>query len=362
MNSQTQKSKVVVLRTSPSTVLDTYAKVMHIAEYEKYISKDIDTLIKLNLSWTKYFPACSSEPWQVEGVVKTLIEDGFSGEKLFPVENKTVVTKPLKGAVNNKWLPIFDKYGLDFTPLPDVEWIKYEFKHELLKLDQIFPEGIEIPKMFIGKNIIHLPTLKTHGHSQTTGAIKNAFGGLLKEIRHYAHKYIHEVLVDLVIMQKELHPGIFAVMDGTVCGDGAGPRTMVPKIKNFILASADSVAIDAVAAKMMGYNPMDIPYICMCDEMGLGVGNPNRIEILGENIDDVNFGFTTKKSLVIWGDQMLRKGFLRFLEKPLLHSPLVIWAPFASNLYHDFLWYPTIGKKRIRNFMETEWGGLFQKY
>jgi len=229
-------------------------------------------------------------------------------------------------------------------------------------LNEIWPEGVEIPKMFIGKNIIHLPTLKTHGHSQTTGAIKNAFGGLLKQVRHYAHKYIHEVLVDLVIMQKQLHPGIFSVMDATVCGDGAGPRTMLPRIKNFILASADSVAIDAIAAKMMGYNPMEIPYIRMCDEMGLGTGNPDNIEILGQDISDVNFGFTTKRSLVIWGDQMLRKGFLRFLEKPLLHSPLVIWAPFASNLYHDFLWYPTIGKKRICEFMKTEWGQLFQKY
>ena len=362
MNSETQKSKVVVLRTSPSTVLDTYAKVMHIAEYEKYISKDIDTLIKLNLSWTKYFPACSSEPWQVEGVIKTLEGDGFSREKLLPVENKTVVTNPMKGAHNNKWIPVLKKYGLNFTSLPEVEWVKYEFKHKLLKLSQIFPDGIEIPKMFIGKNIIHLPTLKTHGHSQTTGAIKNAFGGLLKEVRHYAHKYIHEVLVDLMIMQKEIHPGIFAVMDGTVCGDGAGPRTMVPKIKNFILASADCVAIDAVAAKMMGYTPMKIPYIRMCHEIGLGIGKLDEIEILGEDISNVNFGFTTKKSFVIWGDQMLRKGFLRFLEKPLLHPPLIVWAPFASNLYHDFFWYPTIGRKRIREFMKTEWGKLFERY
>jgi uncharacterized protein (DUF362 family) len=361
MDSQ-KKSRVAVLKTSPQTVLDTYRKIMDLAEYKKFISRGIDTLIKLNLSWTKYFPACSSEPWQVEGVVKTLIEDGFSAERLLPVENKTVVTNPVKGAQNNKWMSVLKKYGLDFTPLTDVEWVKHKFKHKLLKLDKIFPEGIEIPKMFIGKNIIHLPTLKTHGHSQTTGAIKNAFGGLLKQERHYAHKYIHEVLVDLVIMQKELHPGIFAVMDGTVCGDGAGPRTMIPRVQNFILASADSVAIDSVAAKMMGYNPMEIPYISMCDEMGLGAGNPDKIQILGENIDDVNFGFTTKKSFVIWGDQMLRKGFLRFLEKPLLHSPLVVWAPFASNLYHDFLWYPTIGRNRIRKFMKTDWGRLFRSY
>ncbi|MHC4158242.1 MAG: DUF362 domain-containing protein [Planctomycetota bacterium] len=362
MNSQAPKSKVAVLKTSPESVLDIYRQIMHLAEYEKVISKDNNTLIKLNLSWTKYFPACSSQPWQLEGLVKTLLEDGFPEDRLLPVENKTVVTNPVKGAQNNKWLPVLQKYGLNFTPLPDVEWVKYDFKRELLKVNEIWPEGVEIPKMFLGKNVIHLPTLKTHGHSQTTGAIKNAFGGLLKEVRHYAHKYIHEVLVDLVIMQKELHPGIFAVMDATVCGDGAGPRTMLPKIQNFILASADSVAIDAVAAKMMGYNPMEIPYIRMCDEMGLGTGNPDNIEILGEDISDVNFGFETRKSLVIWGDQMLRKGFLRFLEQPLLHSPLVAWAPFASNLYHDFLWYPTIGKKRIDEFMKTEWGKLFQEY
>jgi uncharacterized protein (DUF362 family) len=334
MNYQTQKSRVAVLKTTPQTVLDTYREVMHLAEYQSFISKDTDTLIKLNLSWTKYFPACSSQPWQVEGVIKTLLEDSFPKEKLLPIENKTVVTNPVKGAHNNKWIPVLEKYGLNFTPLPDVEWVKFDFKNKLLKLNEIWPEGVEIPKMFIGKNIIHLPTLKTHGHSQTTGAIKNAFGGLLKQVRHYAHKYIHEVLVDLVIMQKQLHPGIFSVMDATVCGDGAGPRTMLPKIKNFILASDDSVAIDAIAAKMMGYNPMEIPYIRMCNEMGLGIGDPDNIEILGEDISNVNFGFTTKRSLVIWGDQMLRKGFLRFLEKPLLHSPLIIWAPFASNLYH----------------------------
>jgi uncharacterized protein (DUF362 family) len=362
MDSQKEKSRVAVLKTTPETVLDTYREIMHLADYQNCISRDTETLLKLNLSWTKYFPACSSQPWQVEGIIKTMIEDGFSKEKLLPVENKTVVTNPVEGAQNNRWTPVLQKYGLNFTPLPEVEWIKYEFKDKLLKLDQIFPEGIEIPKIFPGRNVIHLPTLKTHGHSQTTGAIKNAFGGLLKEARHYAHKYIHEVLVDLVIMQKELHPGIFAVMDGTVCGDGAGPRTMIPKIKNFILASSDSVAIDAIAAKIMGYNPMEIPYLRMCDEMNLGIANPENIEILGEDISDVNFGFITKRSFVIWGDQMLRKGFLRFLEKPLLHSPLIIWAPFASNLYHDYLWYPTIGKKRIREFMKTEWGKLFQKY
>jgi len=354
--------RVAVLKTSPETVLEDIRTLMGLADYQSFLPKDRDTLIKLNLSWTKYFPSCSSQPWQVEGVVRTLLDDGYSREKLIPVENKTVVTNPMKGARNNKWLPILGKYGLEFVPLPDVEWMVYPFKSPLLKLNEIFPEGIQIPKMYVGTNILHLPTVKTHGHSTTTGAVKNAFGGLLKEVRHYAHKYIHEVLVDLLYMQRELHPGLFCVMDGTVCGNGAGPRTMLPEIKNIILASGDSLAIDAVAAKIMGFEPMDIPYIRMAHERGLGVGDLRAVEIAGEDIAELNFGFKTRRSFVIWGDQMIRKGFLRPFERLLLHSPLVFWAPFASNVYHDLMWYPTIGRKRIRRFMKTEWGALWKKY
>ena len=355
-------SKVVALKTSPGTVLDDYQKLIQLAGIENVISRDKDTLIKLNLSWTKYFPSCSSQPWQVEGVVRALLQKGYRKERLFPVENKTVVTDPVKGAKNNLWTPVLEKYGLPFFPLTDVEWITYDFKGNLLKMNQVFPEGFVIPKMFVGKNIIHLPTIKTHGHSVTTGAVKNAFGGLLKEVRHYAHKYIHEILVDLMTMQKELHPGIFSVMDGTVCGDGAGPRTMKPRIGNILLASGDSVAVDSIAARIMGFDPMSIPYIRMCHERGLGTGDPAEIQMIGDDIAEVDLHFRTRKSFVIWGDQMLRIGFLRFLENILLHSPLVVWAPFASNVYHDGMWYPTVGRRRIKAFEKTEWGKLWLEY
>ncbi len=354
-------SEVAVLKTTPATVLDDYKRLLHLAQYEKFITKDVDTILKLNLSWTKYYPASSSAPWQLEGTVKTLLENGYSRKKLLPVENRTVVTNPYKGVELNRWEPVLKKYGLKFIALMDVEWVRYDFKN-LLRLPQIFKEGIYIPKLFIGKNVIHLPTVKTHGHSTTTGAIKNAFGGLLKEVRHYGHEFIHEVLVDLLIMQKEIHKGIFAVMDGTVCGDGAGPRTMKPYIGNYILASADQVAIDAVAAKIMGFNPLSIDYIKIANEIGLGCGDMRDIKIIGDDISWVNFGFKTKRSFVIWGDQALRKGFLQPFKKIALYSPLWVWAPVASNLYHDLFWYPIVGKRRIKKFMQTDWGKLFEKY
>src|SRR6516225_1246819 len=108
------KATVIIVKTAPGQVLDDYYKLMHLAQYEGLIDKGKDTILKLNLSWTKYFPACSSQPWQVEGVVRTLVADGFERNKLFPVENKTVVTNPHRGAQNNLWLPVLERYGLPF--------------------------------------------------------------------------------------------------------------------------------------------------------------------------------------------------------------------------------------------------------
>jgi len=356
------RALVAVLRTTPETVLADIGRVMRLAEYRGTLDPARDTLMKLNLPWTKYFRACSTAPCELDDRLCKILVDVFPRERLLPVENRTVVTDPLKGCRNNLWEGVLAQHGLRFMPLTQVEWTVHRFHSPLLRLNALFPEGIEIPALYPGKQILHLPTVKTHGHSVTTGAIKNAFGGLLKEVRHYAHKYIHEVLVDLMTMQRELHPGVFAVMDGTVCGDGAGPRTMVPVIANLLLASADSVAIDAVAARLMGFDPLAIPYLRLCHERGLGVGDPRQIEVVGADVTGLSLGFRTRRSLVIWGDQMLRLGPLRFLERTALHSPLVVWAPFASNVYHDWLWYPTVGRARIRTFARSSWGRLFEHY
>ena len=139
-----------------------------------------------------------------------------------------------------------------------------------------------IPRRFIGENIIHLPTVKTHVFTTMTGAMKNAFGGLLNERRHWTHPVIHETLVDLLMIQQKIHRGVFAVMDGTFAGDGPGPRCMIPRVKNVILASADQVAIDAISAKLMGMDPLSIKFIRLAHERGLGCGDPRDIEIVGD--------------------------------------------------------------------------------
>jgi uncharacterized protein (DUF362 family) len=101
----------------------------------------------------------------------------------------------------------------------DVDWVTYEPKKPFLALDQVYPEGVRIPKLLIDKNVLHLPTMKTHVFTHITGAMKNAFGGLLDQKRHWTHSVIDDTLVDLLQIQQDIHSGIFCVMDGTLAGE-----------------------------------------------------------------------------------------------------------------------------------------------
>lgn len=359
------RTKVVVLKTRPESVLEDYKKLMHLAEYEKFLPRDRDTALKINISWHHFYPACSTTPWQLEGVIKTLLDDGYKKELIHGCQNRTVVVSAKKGEVANKHKPVLARYGLRNIHLyeKDEEWVVYNPKGKMLVLPDIFPKGIHIPKRMIGENVIHLPTMKTHVFTVMTGAMKNAFGGLLHEKRHWTHSVIHETLVDLLTIQKEIHSGIFAVVDGTFAGDGPGPRCMVPYIKNYILASNDMVAIDAISAKMMGFDPLSLKFIRLAHEAGLGCGDPKEIEVIGEDIAKVNFCFRgDMNTMASRGQKFIYWGPLKPLEKLLLRTVLVPWSYAASIVYHDWYWYPFIGKKRVNEALQTGWGKLFLKY
>ena len=203
------------------------------------------------------------------------------------VHNDTVVVNTNDAERNNKHRFVTDKYDVPCLYLynQDFEWVEYSPKQPFLVLDKVYPQGVFIPKALVGMNIIHLPTVKTHVFTTITGAMKNAFGGLLHRNRHWTHAVIHDTLVDLLMIQQDIHPGIFAVMDGTFAGDGPGPRAMRWHEKDILLASADQVAIDAVSAKLQGFDPMSIRFIRLAHEMGLGVGDPRQIEIVGYDIE-----------------------------------------------------------------------------
>jgi uncharacterized protein (DUF362 family) len=358
------KGQVAVLKTSPDTVLDDYHHLMELAGLERALSKEIQTGLKINISWQTWYPACSTAPWQLEGVIKALQSFGYGD--LIGIHNDTVVVDTSDGEVNNKHKAVTDLYNIPCLYLynQDFEWVEfYPQKHKYLVLDKVYPDGVFIPKALLGMNIIQLPTVKTHVFTTITGAMKNAFGGLLHRQRHWTHAVIHETLVDLLAIQQEIHPGIFAVMDGTFAGDGPGPRAMRWHEKDILLASADQVAIDAVSAKLQGFDPLDLRFIRLAHERGMGVGDPSQIKIMGYDIEEEKpWHFVREDTFASSGQHMIYHGPLKPFEKILLQSPLVPWSYFASNFYHNVYWYPFVGRKRVEGALKTKWGQFFKEY
>jgi len=357
------KGKVAVLKTSPETVLDDIEKLMKLADFTSAIPKTNQTGIKINISWQTWYPACSSTPWQLEGVIRALKNGEYSD--IVGIHNDTVVVNTNEAEVNNKHRYVTDLYQIPCMYLynQEFEWFEYKPKQPFLVLDKVYPQGVFIPKDLVGINMIHLPTVKTHVFTTITGAMKNAFGGLLHRNRHWTHSVIHDTLVDLLMIQQDIHPGIFAVMDGTFAGDGPGPRAMRWHEKDILLASADQVAIDAVSARLQGFNPMDIRFIRAAHELGLGIGDPSQIQIVGYDINQEKpWNFIQEDTFASKGQKLIYHGPLKPFEKVLLQSPLVPWSYFASNFYHNVYWYPFIGRKRVNAALDTKWGQLFKRY
>ncbi len=365
-------SKVAVLRTSPQTVLADYHRLMNLAGYQEVVAKEVDTALKVNISWHFFFPGSSTLPWQLEGVIQAMKQDGYNPNLIHACHNRTVVIDSHLGERENKQINVVEAHNLRNIHLYEgEEWIHIreavgELADDFLCLNEVYPQGFHIPKRFIGENIIHLPTVKTHVFTTTTGAMKNAFGGLLNERRHWTHPVIHETLVDLLMIQKKIHRGVFAVMDGTFAGDGPGPRCMVPHVKNVILASADQVAIDAVAAKMMGFDPMSIKYIRLAHDLGLGCGDPREIEIVGDlEAAAENWHFDGPFQKMTFASRMQHKIYWGPLKKPMewsLKTVLAPWSYIASVLYHDSFWYPVRGKQKMEGVLNSEWGRLFRNW
>ena len=200
-------------------------------------------------------------------------------------------------------------------------------------------------------------------YTTTTGAMKNAFGGLLNTRRHYTHTWIHETLVDLLAIQKEIHSGLFAVMDGTTAGDGPGPRLMRPVAMNTILASGDQVAIDAVAAKLMGLDPLSIKYIRLAHEAGLGCGDLSQIELVGDDLSGEQYRFQMGYNLHRFMAWLSWYGPTKFLQKLIFRTPLVAIPILFSESYHDYYRWPTKEKHIYKRWtQESEWGRLFLRY
>jgi len=175
--------------------------------------------------------------------------------------------------------------------------------------------------------IINLPKLKTHSLTVFTGGVKNMFGIIPQGLRtrfhaeYVANEDFGQMLTDVFSVAV---PHL-TIMDGIIAMEGEGPADGKLRRVGVVLASRDAVALDAVATRIIGGNPLDVYTTRYCDKRGLGVANLGNIEVVGERLEDVvvaDFRLPASAFSLLRGRV---PGFLRrFLQGQLTVKPWVI--------------------------------------
>jgi len=193
--------------------------------------------------------------------------------------------------------------------------------------------GLLLDKVYLSKIvldadiIINLPKLKTHSLTVFTGGIKNMYGTIPKGHRtRFHYEYVRST--DFSQMLTDVFSAItpqLTIMDGIIAMEGEGPSSGDLKRLGIILTSQDTVALDAVATKIIGLDPMSVCTTRYSYERGLGVGDLQNIEVVGERIEDVavlDFRLPASYSRVLVGNAPT---FLsKFLLSQMSVSPRVI--------------------------------------
>lgn len=185
---------------------------------------------------------------------------------------------------------VFDGYG--YTKLADengAELVDLAMDpRTLVKNDKFlafkeynFPTVIKNADVFID-----LPVLKTHCLAGITVGMKNYFG-TLPNPRDLYHDRVDEVLADLVSIRK---PDLI-VVDGLVGMEGQGPLWGQPVKMDIVVAGRDIVAVDAVCATIMGFDPNRVLHVVNAARIGLGEMDLSKIVIKGTPISEVRREF-----------------------------------------------------------------------
>ena len=136
---------------------------------------------------------------------------------------------------------------------------------------------------------INAPVLKTHFASTLSAAMKNLKGTTTyDEKKRFHYLGLNKAFTELnAVLKPHLN-----VVDGLIAMEGDGPIAGTPVGLNMLMAGTDAVAVDTIAARIMGIDPTEVLSLCLAQGMGLGVWDEKDIKVLGRSIEEVRRPFT----------------------------------------------------------------------
>ena len=150
----------------------------------------------------------------------------------------------------------------------DTQWYNLSKHPKIIRrVDGYYFDKIEISEIFNKYDyFITVPKLKTHTLTKITASLKNQFGCLPYWRKVRFHKDIDKVIADVNLVMKP----DFCLVDGILSMGGGGPTYGIPLKSNIIISGTDPVSVDAVCARIVGYNPKRIGHIKNAEKLGVG--------------------------------------------------------------------------------------------
>jgi uncharacterized protein (DUF362 family) len=251
--------------------------------------KDRDkVIIKINLcDFRTPETGAVTHPLFLEATLRHLREN-YQNLKIYVVESDATVALP---DLFVKWfglLPIIQKWN--------AIWCNLSKQRTLMReINGRYFQKMNVPEIFEDGYFMTLPKMKTSSVTKVSCALKNQFGCLPIRKKIKFHPYLDDVIVDVNLA---MHPD-FCIVDGIIAmGGSQGPTFGVPIPANLILAGRDPVAVDAVCARIMGFNPNSIGHIRKAHESRVGSMN---YRTAGKEIQEacVDFEWDPLQSLVM---------------------------------------------------------------
>jgi uncharacterized protein (DUF362 family) len=339
-------------------VLQDYARLIELAGLHHNLDPSASTALVLDQRRHFPFPAANTAPWQLEGVARALDSAGYRDRVC--AHPRTAIVAAFKGQDLNGYAPILRACGVAERPADTMtrpSLVPFRPKRPLPALERVCEGAISVPAWLLATNAVYLPTLKTDHAATVGGAVCCLAGALLAGWPRFGRSLAHELLADLLFVQQEICAGSAAVMDGTTAGDGPGPFRLCPQVKNVILASADPVALDAVAGRLMGFEPLrDVAHLRLAHERGLGVADPRAIELVGDaDLAQQRWHFSAGRC-----SQLDRPGIL---DRLLIDTSLAGALALGAEIYRDFYRWPHKDRRVFESWLRhTAWGQLFEHY
>lgn len=249
---------------------------------ESLISRGDKVLMKPNIfSPYDYKTGAVTNPHVIKALCRLAKDAGAA--KLIIAEGSNVGSKTKEAFVKSGISKISEEEKAELIDLKNTKTIYMGIPN-----GRIF-RRIEIPEVIMETDvIINVPVMKTHDVFPATLGLKNMKGVIQEKDKKRFHKWgLAQSIVDL---DKLVMPQL-TVIDGTVAMEGMGPAHGTPVNFGIIISSFDTVAADTVAASVMGIDPVEIEYIQLAAEQGLGCADFSQIEVVGLLIQKVKRSF-----------------------------------------------------------------------